>query len=94
VLSWPMGHRVLIVVSDGRPSGPADGGTALAAAVHELEGDGGVHLIGVGLGPSTEHVAHYYRSHVAKLPLEAFPSALGALLADLVLAHPPKGVVA
>jgi hypothetical protein len=36
-----------------------------------------VNLIGVGLGPGTEHVRRFYPHAVADVPLEGFPAAIG-----------------
>ena len=73
-------RRFLVMVSDGRPSGPDDGETALRRAVAEVEADPAVRLLGLGLGPGTEHVARYYAHHAANVPLHAFPSTLGQIL--------------
>ncbi len=70
-------HRVLIVVSDGIPSGPGDGEGALRQAIDSVEGSGRVHLLGVGLGPGTAHVARFYPEHLANVPLEGLPEVLG-----------------
>lgn len=81
LLSFPAGDRVLVVVSDGLPSGPADPERSLREAVQAVEATGAIHLVGLGLGRGTAHVARYYRSHLAEVPLEDFPAALGQLLA-------------
>jgi hypothetical protein len=85
----PADHRVLIVVSDGIPSGPGDGEAALRDAIGEIRAAGAVHLVGVGLGPGTGHVARYYPEHLANVPLTAFPGALGrAIEAHLTRGRP------
>ena len=80
LLAHPVGDRVLIVVSDGQPSGPRDAESVLRRAAAEVQADGRVHLVGIGLGPGTEHVARYYAHHAASVPLHAFPAALGRIL--------------
>jgi len=73
-------QRVLVVVSDGRPSGPHDGETVLRRAVADITADRRVQLIGLGLGPGTYHVARYYPHHAAAVPLDAFPATMGQIL--------------
>jgi hypothetical protein len=81
-------ERVLLVVSDGQPSGPRDPQATLRQAVAEVEADGRVHLVGLGLGPGTGHVARYYAHHAAAVPLPAFPSTLGRVLRSCLGGRP------
>jgi hypothetical protein len=76
--------RVLLVVSDGLPSGPNDGESALKAAIHKIETATDIALIGVGLGPDTDHVADFFPHHHARLPLEAVPTTIGATIERLL----------
>ena len=78
--AWPASHRLLVVVSDGRPTGPGDPERSLAEAVGAVLADGRVQLLAIGLGPGTEHVAEHYPSHLAAIALEDFPEALGRVL--------------
>lgn len=80
LLDRPPGTRVLLVVSDGEPSGPSDGEQALTRAVQRITRQTDLMLLGVGLGPGTEHVARYYPDHLASVPLQHFPAALGGLI--------------
>lgn len=66
---------VLIVVSDGLPSGPEQAEASLHRAVKSVGSK--VHLIGVGLGPGTEHVGRFYPNAISEVALQAFPAALG-----------------
>jgi hypothetical protein len=75
LLERPSRSPVLIVVSDGLPSGPGDAEAALHRAVAAVGAR--VNLIGVGLGPGTEHVRRFYPHAVADVPLEGFPAAIG-----------------
>ncbi|MFT7519809.1 MAG: hypothetical protein ACI9MC_001953 [Kiritimatiellia bacterium] len=75
----------IIVVSDGEPSGPKDGERALHDAVRYVLSLG-IHVVGVGLGPGTEHVRRYYPDHLAETPLQRFPAALGQRLEALLTA--------
>ena len=79
---------ILLVVSDGEPSGPGDAADELRRAVDDVVA-AGLHLVGVGLGPGTQHVARFYPDHLAEVPLHAFPVALGARLESLLLG--PRG---
>jgi nitric oxide reductase activation protein len=81
--AFPAGERLLIVVSDGEPSGPSDAERALHRAVSHVTASD-IHLIGVGLGPGTQHVAKYYPDHLANVPLNQFPADLGRLLDRLL----------
>jgi nitric oxide reductase activation protein len=72
---------VLIVVSDGEPSTGEEGVKALHAAIAAARRRG-VHVIGLGLGADTRHVASYYKPHfVAEIPAGRFATAIG----DVVL---------
>lgn len=82
LLEWPARDRVLVVVSDGLPSGPADAESALRRAIAQVGRD--VHLVGVGLGEGASHVANFYPDAVARIPLDRFPSAMARLLSRLL----------
>jgi hypothetical protein len=80
----PTGTRVLLVASDGEPSGPADGEAQLTRAVRRITTATDLMLIGVGIGPETEHVARYYPDHLACVPLTDLPAALGGVIERLL----------
>jgi hypothetical protein len=82
----PAGTKVLLVVSDGEPSGPRDPEGALRQAVDRVLRTTDVLLVGVGLGPATDHVARFYPTHLASVPLDGFPAALGACVDGLLRA--------
>lgn len=88
LLAWPGRDRVLLVVSDGQPTGPHDAERALHQAVAAARD--AVHVIGIGLGPGTEHVTRYYPEHIANVPLDQFPAALAGVITRLLGAptHP------
>jgi len=75
LLESPSRSPVLIVVSDGSPSGPTNAEQALHRAVARVRGR--VDLIGLGLGPGTRHVRGFYDNAVAEVPLLGFPLAIG-----------------
>ena len=84
LLAQPAGDRVLIVASDGEPSGPEDGEAALRRAIRSI-GASDVRLIGIGIGPGTDHVSRYYPVHQANVPLASLPRALGGAIEGLLL---------
>ncbi len=84
LLGRPAQERWLWVVSDGLPTGPGDGVGALHAAVGRVVDDGRVRMIGLGLGPGTEHVASFFPQALPATPLEDLPEALGGLVERLV----------
>jgi hypothetical protein len=88
--------RVLVVMSDGQPSGPEpDSRAALHEAVADITRAGTVHLVGVGLGRSARHVARFYPDALAGVALDALPDALARTLARTLLgpSHPLAGVL-
>ncbi len=84
----PCRTPLLIVVSDGEPSGPSDAASALREAVTTIAGS--VDVIGLGLGPGTRHVRKYYPNAVADVPLDAFPAAIGACIRAALLSEPGR----
>lgn len=80
---WPAATPILVVVSDGVPSGPSDGERALHQAVATVLSSG-ITLLGIGLGPGTGHVARYYPDAIADVPLQSFAAALGARVDQLL----------
>jgi cobaltochelatase CobT len=84
LLRHPGQEHWLWVVSDGLPTGPGDGEGALRAAVQRVVDDGRIRLVGLGLGPGTEHVAAFFPDALPATPLEELPAALGGLVRRLV----------
>ncbi len=82
LLDYPAHTPILLSVSDGEPSGPSDADGALRRAVARVVKD--VTLIGIGLGPGTDHVARFYPDHIANVPLERFPEALARVMHRLI----------
>jgi hypothetical protein len=91
LLRWPATDRLLLVVSDGLPEGRRSSPADLHAAVRELRGGGtsgggqGLKLIGIGLGPGTEHVRDFYPESVASVPVPQFAQEIGGLLRRCLL---------
>jgi hypothetical protein len=82
---FPAHDRVLLVISDGEPTGPADAAGALQRAVTKIRHAFDMHLVGIGLGPDTDHVERFYPDAIANVSLERFPEALGQVIDRLVL---------
>jgi hypothetical protein len=76
-------ERILLVVSDGQPAGSRSTEEDLHRTVASLTAPGTpLELLGIGLGPGTEHVATYYPRSVASVPLERFADEIGRLIAQ------------
>lgn len=91
LLTVPATERFLIVLSDGLPEGPQGTEAScrlLREAVDWVRSSTDIHLIGLGLGPSTEHVEDFYPYGQANVPLEQVPVVLGRLLRQLILTKP------
>ncbi len=73
------------MISDGGPSGRRSTAEDLKRTVTELEARSDLYLIGVGIGPNTEHVNEYYRHAIANVPVDGFAERLGDLLRRLVV---------
>jgi hypothetical protein len=80
LLSQPVRQRVLIVVSDGLPEGRRSTPDDLRNAVGELSGIRGLRLVGIGLGPHTDHVRDYYPESIANVRPGRLAEEIGALL--------------
>jgi hypothetical protein len=83
--------RLLIVVSDGLPEGRRSNEGDLRNAVQQLSSLGRqLKLVGIGLGPQTDHVSKYYPESIANVPLERFADEIGGLLERVLLSGAPK----
>ncbi len=81
LLDYPCTDRLLISVSDGYPEGRHSDEHDLEQAIAELRNAAcDVELVGVGLGPDTEHVREFYPESIAEVPVDRFASEIGALL--------------
>ncbi len=78
--------RVLIVVSDGKPEGRRSNEADLRRAVESLRALGSeLTLVGLGLGPGTDHVTRYYPQSIANIPVARFADEIGGLLQRTLL---------
>ncbi|TNE87885.1 MAG: hypothetical protein EP330_16435 [Deltaproteobacteria bacterium] len=87
--AYPAHERMLLLISDGEPSGPSDADGALKRAVAKVRSSYDIHLVGIGLGPGTDHVNKYYPDAIANVSLERFPQLLGETIDRLVLSDTP-----
>jgi VWA domain containing CoxE-like protein len=78
----PVQDRLLIVISDGNPEGRRSGRDDLHRAVAQVQAMKGMTLVGLGLGPSTDHVTRYYPVSQANIALGDLAPAIGRLLAS------------
>ncbi len=79
--------NILIVLSDGLPEGLRSGESDLVDAVDYIINNTDQRLIGVGLGPYTEHVEQFYPVSAPNLQVDKIPEQLGALI-ELVMTNP------
>lgn len=80
----------LMVFSDGLPvPDPAHDGVEydLKKTVERIRKNTRQKLIGIGLGPDTEHVSEYYPTSLPRIDLKHLPRLLGDLLEDMI-EHP------
>ncbi len=82
LLARPESDRVLIVLSDGAPSGRRSSERDLHRAVHDLTQE--LALVGIGVGNDTEHVADFYPKHLANVPVAELPRRIGDVLRECV----------
>jgi hypothetical protein len=80
MLSAPGDDRILIVVSDGMPAGRRSTEQDLRNVIRLLAREPRLRLIGVGIGPDTDHVRDFYPHSRASVPLDRFAAALAELL--------------
>src|SRR5262249_46664833 len=80
LLSAPADDRILIVVSDGVPAGCRSTDEDLRNVVRLLVREPRLRLIGVGIGPDTDHVRDFYPNSRASVPLDRFAAVLAELL--------------
>lgn len=84
----PQKERFLIPLSDGLPvPSPAHAGPEweLSGMVARIRQAGGVKLVGVGIGPGTEHVRRYYPNSVVESTVSRFPESIATLLEDMII---------
>lgn len=82
-------RKLLLVLSDGIPAGRRSGEAELREAVRSILSTTDQILVGLGLGPGTDHVADFYPIALPGIRAEELPERLAALLVD-VLGSPER----
>jgi len=83
VLSLRYDERILIVISDGLPEGAHSSADDLRDTIADLTNYGhGLQLIGIGLGPDTEHVSEFYPRSVANVAVHRLAEEIGAVIRE------------
>jgi len=80
-------EKFLIVLSDGVPEESSKHSGAaynLDSVVSEIVKETDQKLIGLGIGPGTEHVAHYYPNSLADVGLEEMAEKLADLIREAI----------
>jgi cobalamin biosynthesis protein CobT len=90
LLQQPAREHVLIAVSDGLPEGRRSRPEDLHRAVAELACLRGLRLVGIGLGPNTEHVRDFYPESIASVAPHRLAGEIGALLRRSLRELPPR----
>ncbi len=81
LLEQPAYERILIAVSDGYPEGKHSSSQDLTDTISRLtKHSPPITLIGVGLGPDTQHVKEFYPQSISEVPVSQFAEKLGELL--------------
>lgn len=81
----PGKEKFLIVLSDGLPAGRHSTAEDLTKAVTKIMKTTNQKLIGIGLGPDTEHVKRYYPISLPNIKVDQLTEALGSLLEDIIM---------
>ncbi len=84
----PQKKHILIVISDGfpAPSSQYSGEKYdLKKTALEIELKQNIHLIGLGMGPGTEHVNKFYTNNRANIPIEELPHELSTVIKEAIL---------
>lgn len=87
ITQMPQKERILIVLSDGRPepSGAYNGPEYdLKKITSTIEQSGSVRLIGLGMGPGTEHVRDYYQNNRANIPVDNLAQELSEVIKEII----------
>jgi hypothetical protein len=83
----PQNERILIVLSDGVPapsSAYAGPEYDLKRIASTIEQSGKVRLIGLGMGPGTEHVREFYGNNRANIPIDNLAAELSEVLKEII----------
>ena len=78
----------MIVISDGVPVPSSKYSGAeydLKKTTSDIELKQKIHLIGLGMGPGTEHVDKFYTNNRANIPIEELPHELSTVIKEAIL---------
>jgi Mg-chelatase subunit ChlD len=78
----PERDRLLMVISDGAPEGRHSGSQELHEAVSAVLAIPDLTLVGLGIGPTTDHVTRFYPRSQANIAPNDLALVIGALLAS------------
>jgi len=82
-------HKFLVVMSDGQPRGRYSTAQDLNDTVEHVVLETAQKLLGLGLGPGTDHVKNYYPTSKPNLTIAELAETLSDVLEDMIL-HPDK----
>jgi hypothetical protein len=74
------GHRLILVITDGRPN---EGHEEVIQLQLRLCGSAGIHVVGVGVGPGAQYVCDLFQDHVWAPDFPSLPRLLVRKLNDL-----------
>lgn len=72
LLHIPARRHILLVISDGHPEGEHSNEDDLRRVISRLNALPRFYLIGMGIGPSTDHVNQYYKHSHGSVPVDSF----------------------
>ena len=84
LLRIPAGRHILLVISDGNPEGKHSDEDDLRRVIAHLEALPRFHLIGIGIGHSTDHVNDYYQHSRGSVPVDEFVEVFTHILRDVI----------
>ena len=83
----PATDRMLVAISDGRPTGPGDGDGNLRRAIATVQAmEPPIDLVGLGIGAGTEHVGGFYPRSKSGIPQARLAEEVGAVIREALLA--------
>ncbi len=76
----PQREKILMVVSDGVPSGRRSDERDLIRAISHVTNKTDIRLLALGLGSGTEHVKRYYPNAIANIDSSKFSEVVGEMI--------------
>ncbi|MDP2812731.1 MAG: hypothetical protein Q8O32_03490, partial [bacterium] len=78
-------NKFLLALSDGIPEGRFSSAQDLHTAIKFILTNTDQKLVGIGLGPDTEHVKEFYPTSLPNVNIKKLPETFGDLLEDMIL---------